>query len=106
VIAEVLQDDALVGPFTGQFDQGLEQLEEQIVLAEAAGVEVVIDLDHVAKLPGEYQAVDLIGQICSVAMCPCRTLFSWTESGDACLSGKATSIRRGWSGSGIGGFRE
>ena len=62
VIAEVFQDDPLVGSFAGQFDQGLEQLEEQGVLAEATGVEVVIDLDHVAELPEEHQAVDLVDQ--------------------------------------------
>ena len=37
------------------------------------------------------------GQMWSVEICPCRTFFSWTESKEACLSGNATSIRRGWS---------
>src|SRR5208337_610726 len=35
------------------------------------------------------------GQMWSVEICPCRTFFSWTESRDACLSGNATSMRRG-----------
>src|SRR3990167_5762796 len=34
------------------------------------------------------------GQMCSVEMCPWRTFFSCTESIDACLRGKATSMRR------------
>ena len=31
-------------------------------------------------------------QMCRVEMCPCRTFFSWTESSEACFSGKACSI--------------
>ena len=46
------------------------------------------------RTPGTPPAVGEHGQMCSVEMCPCRTLFSWTESSDACLSGKATSISR------------
>ena len=34
------------------------------------------------------------GQMCRVEICPCRTFFSWTESSEACLSGKAVSMRR------------
>src|SRR5438874_2337305 len=46
------------------------------------------------------------GQMWSVEMCPWRTFFSWTESRDACLRGKATSMRRGRSASGIIAFRD
>ena len=41
MIADVLQDDPLLGPFLGKFDQRLEQLEEQGVLAKPSGVEVL-----------------------------------------------------------------
>src|SRR5215471_18841718 len=34
------------------------------------------------------------GQIYSVEICPCRTFFLRTESSEACLSGKASSIKR------------
>src|SRR6266487_5525940 len=34
------------------------------------------------------------GQMCRVEICPCRTLFSCTESSEVCFSGKSTSIRR------------
>src|SRR2546430_779845 len=34
VVADVLQDHPFLGPLAGQFDQGLEQLEEQGVIAE------------------------------------------------------------------------
>ena len=62
VVAEVFQDDPFVGSFAGQFYQGLEQLEEQRVLAKAAGTELFIDLDHIAELPEEHQAVDLVDE--------------------------------------------
>ena len=41
MIAEVFQDDPLVGPFTGQFDQRLEQLEKQPFILAIFGVMAV-----------------------------------------------------------------
>ncbi len=37
----------------------------------------------------------LAGQICNVETCACRTFFSYTLSSDACVSGRATPMRRG-----------
>ena len=36
----------------------------------------------------------LAGHMCKVEIWPCLTFFSCTESMDACLSGKAVSMRR------------
>ena len=62
VVAEVLQDDPLLGPLAGQFDQGLEQLQKQGVLAEAPGIEVVVHLGYIAGLPEVHQAMNLVDQ--------------------------------------------
>ena len=50
----------LIAP--GQLDQGLQEVEEEGVLAQPAGIQVVVDFGDVARLPEVHQAVDLVDE--------------------------------------------
>ena len=62
MVAQSFENGALVGASIGQLDEGLEDLIEQGVALEAAGVEVIVNLDLVAGAPEVHQLVDLVDQ--------------------------------------------
>ena len=62
VVAQGFEKGPLIGTGVGQFDEGLEDLVEQGVALEAAGVEVVVDLDLVSGAPKVHQLVHLVDE--------------------------------------------
>ena len=64
VIAQVLQDDCLVPLFVtpGEFDQGLQKVEKESVLTQSTGVQVVVHLGDITRLPEVHQTVDLVDE--------------------------------------------
>ena len=62
VVAQGFENGPFVGTGIGQLDECLEDLIEQGVALEAAGIEVVIDLDLVPGAPEVHQLVHLVDQ--------------------------------------------
>src|SRR6218665_220350 len=64
VVLQTLQNGALFRAALGAalFDQGLDQLREHLTAAQAARVEIIVDLHHVARHPKLHQLVNLIDQ--------------------------------------------
>ena len=81
MIADTLQKRALLTPSQSQLDQRLQQLTEQRIAPQAAGLQVIIHRCHVASAPEVHQAVHLVNEgrgdgrrsLRSPGSCPCAS---------------------------------